>query len=842
MEIAKKYSPQEIEPQISQKWKDKKFFSTHDEAKRPFTILLPPPNVTGMLHIGHALDTYIQDSILRYKKLEGYDVFYIAGMDHAGIATQSKVEDVLYKTQGLTRHDLGREKFIEKVWEWKEEYAARFRKQWAALGLGLDYERERFTLDELSNKAVNKAFIDLYNKGLIYRGVKAINWDPVLKTAISNIEVINQAVEQEMLYIKYPIKNSNDYLTVATVRPETMLSDVAVIYNPNDPRYDHLAGTKIIHPILKTEIPLIADEYAEIEFGTGLMKLSAHAEIDIDLIQKHNLEIIETIDQDGLINAPETQFHGLTREDARQAIKKYLQENQLLEKVEKTVSNVGFSERSKTPVEILIMPQWFVKMRGLADKVLKHLESSDSVNFFPERFKGVLEKWMVNIHDWTISRQLWWGHQIPAWYKGEEMKVQVECPGEGWVRETDVLDTWFSSGLAPFSFLGWPNDDAKLKRYYPTSLLSTGYDIIFFWVARMYFFGLELMGEKPFEQVLCHGIVRDSQGRKMSKSLNNGVDPIKVIEEYGSDALRWFLITNSTAGLDLNYSDEGVKKGWAFANKLWNIARFIQLLPDEEQENPADSWIRDKIHDLKLKVDKAMEKYEFTIIGSEIEKLVLDDFSSKYIELQKVYSNKKQALKHLKKILIIMHPFMPFVTDHLFKELFDKEILEETFDSTKMKCKKRSNNNEVENLIEIITILRRYRETNQISKKEIIYFDSEQKLTDYQIKAIEKLANAQIKANKDFLIAQNNVAIYVEFNDQQKTKYLNELLTKIDFCKAEIARAERILSNENFIKKAPKEKILIEEEKVIMHKNNLEMYEQELKNLESGGKNATIQK
>ncbi|EGV00180.1 valine--tRNA ligase [Mycoplasmopsis columbina] len=828
MTIDKIYNPQNIEPEISKKWKESKVYSQHDETKKPFTILLPPPNVTGMLHIGHALDTYLQDSILRYKKLSGFDVFYVAGMDHAGIATQSKVENVLLQTQGLTKHDLGREKLVSKIWEWKEEYAAKFREQWAALGLALDYDRERFTLDKLSNIAVNKAFIELYNKGMIYRGVKAVNWDPILKTALSNIEVINKSTEQEMLYIKYPIKNSNEYLIIATVRPETMLSDVALIYNPKDERYNKLNLT-VIHPLTKKELPLIADDYTDIEFGSGLMKLSAHAEIDIELIQKHNLEINETIDQDGKINFPNSQFHGLTRQEARSAIKEYLLANNLIEKIETTVSNVGYSERSNAPIEILVMPQWFVKMDSLAQKLLNHLNSEDHVEFFPKRFKETLQKWMENVHDWTISRQLWWGHQIPAWYKNGEIKVQETSPGEGWVQDEDVLDTWFSSGLAPFSFLGWPINNDLINRYYPTSLLVTGYDIIFFWVARMYFFGLELMNQKPFEHVLCHGIVRDSQGRKMSKSLNNGVDPMKVIKEYGSDALRWFLITNSTPGQDINYSDDGVKKGWAFCNKIWNIARYVQTMEDINEDNPADQWMRDKLHKLRRKIEKAMDNYETTIVGSEIEKFVLEDFSSWYIELLKVKPNKKMALKNLGKLLILLHPFLPFITDSLYKNLFNKEISQQTYASAKINCRKQSDNSEVDNLLTTISILRRYRETNGISKKETIYFNPNNILSSYQKEAILKLANAEVKENKDFLIAQDNISLYIEFSKEQKTKYLDELKAKIIFCQNEIKRASNMLNNPNFVQKAPKAKIIAEQEKLTMHQNNLLAYEKELK-------------
>ncbi|KKB26735.1 Valyl-tRNA synthetase [Mycoplasmopsis meleagridis] len=832
----KKYQPSEIEPPISKKWIDKKFFSSHDLSKKPFTILLPPPNVTGQLHIGHAFDTYLQDTILRYKKMDNYDVFYIAGMDHAGIATQSKVENMLLEKFNLTKHDLGRKEFIKKVWEWKDEYAKKFHLQWAALGLGLDYENERFTLDDKSNQAVNKAFIALYRQKLIYRGKKAINWDTKLKTAISNIEVINRSIEQEMLYIKYPLKNSKEYLVIATVRPETMLSDVAVVYNPSDKRYSKYQNKTIIHPLTNKEIPIISDEYIDINFGTGLMKLSAHAEIDIELIQKHNLEINETIDKNGFINYPNSQFDKLSREEARLVIKNYLKENNLIEKIEKVTSNVGYSERSNTPIEILVMPQWFVRMEQLSKMILKHLHSYDAVKFYPSAFIEHLKHWMNNVHDWTISRQLWWGHQIPAWYKNNEIKVQIKSPGKEWKRDEDVLDTWFSSGLAPFSFLGWPSKNNKLERYFPTSLLVTGFDIIFFWIARMYFFSLKLLNKKPFEKVLIHGLIRDKDGRKMSKSLNNGVDPIEIINKYGSDSLRWFLITNSTPGFDINFSEEGVIKGWAICNKLWNIANFIQALPNEENINPADEWMRDNIHELRLKVNKFIDNYEMTIIGAELEKFINETFSSKYIEVLKVAVNKKKVLTNFKKLLVILHPFLPFITDYLYKEIFQSEILEQTFAKVKMKCRKRSNHLEIITAFDLVNILRKYREKNNISKKEIIYFSPLNKLTKYQENVIFKLANCSVKENKDFFISEKNLSLYVMINDNQKEKYIEEINKKISFTNKEILRAQNILNNENFIKKAAPKKIEEEQNKLKEYQSNLRAYQEELKKIMEGNK------
>ncbi|ENY70102.1 Valyl-tRNA synthetase [Mycoplasmopsis bovigenitalium 51080] len=829
MSINNAYEPKKFESKIAKKWKSKKFFSSHDVTKKPFTIILPPPNVTGKLHIGHALNVSIQDAIIRYKKLKGFDVFYVAGMDHAGIATQSKVESNIYKNSGKTRHDFGRDEFLKIIWDWKREYSKTIRTQWEAMGLGLDYQRERFTLDKKSNKAVNNAFIKFYNEGLIYRDIKAVSWDPKLKTALSNIEVITRPTEQNLLYIKYFIENEQNYLTVATVRPETMLSDVAVIFNPKDKRYIHLEGKNVIHPLTGKKIPVIADPHAEIEFGTGLMKLSAHAEVDIDLIKKHNLQVIETIDKNGYINCPNSQFDKLERFLARKKIQEYLSDNGFIEKIEKTTSNVGYSERSGEPIEILVMPQWFVKMEKFNNMIIEHLKSKDSVKFFPKRFKSTLRTWMQNAYDWTISRQLWWGHRIPAWYKDDQIKVQIKSPGEGWQQDNDVLDTWFSSGLAPFSFLGWPNKDPEklLDRYFPTSLLVTGYDIIFFWVARMYFFSLELQNKKPFEQLLLTGLVRDEQGRKMSKSLGNGIDPMQVIDEYGTDALRWFLTTNTTPGFDLRYSTEKVKSAWSLCNKLWNIAKYIQNLPESNQKlSAADKWMNNRLVQLNKSVDNAFKNYELTIVGYELNKFIYNDFSSWYVELLKIQPNKKAALANFKKLLIILHPLLPFITDHLYKLLFNEEILE-----SKPLMLKTINDSKIidtENIIKVVKILRKYREDKQISKKEVLKYCLNIEANEFVLDSITKLANAQYFENKDSMFVDGDLTIYINESEEFKQQYAQELKKKIVFLESEIARAQSMLNNPNFINKAPIEKIQLEKQKLEKFNSELEQYKKEL--------------
>lgn len=825
--MEKIYNHKEVEKNIEKKWQEKRFFMDHDERKKPFSILLPPPNVTGKLHLGHALDSYIPDTIIRYKKLNNFDVFWIAGMDHAGIATQAKVEQTLYETKGLTRHDLGREGFLKLVWDWKDEYAATFRKQWSSLGLALDYSNERFTLDESANNAVLKVFIELYNKGLIYRDVKAINWDPELETALSNIEVVNKPTEQKMYYIKYFIENSEQFLEVATVRTETLLSDVALVYNPEDTRYKHLQGKFAIHPITKRRLPIIEDSYVDKDFGSGVMKLSAHAEVDIEIIKKHNLEILETIDKKGYINAPGSEFDKLERFAAREAIAKYLEINHYLTKVENSISNVGYSDRSKAPIEILVMPQWFVKMDKFASDILNHLKGGKKVEFFPSRFENTLKQWMENVYDWTISRQLWWGHQIPCWYKGNEIKVQIECPGEGWIQDPDVLDTWFSSGLAPFAFLGWPDSDEKLKRYYPGDVLVTGYDLIFFWIARMYLFGLEFQNEKPFKHVLLHGLIRDEQNRKMSKSLNNGIDPMDVVDKYGSDALRWFLIANTTPGMDIRYSPEKIQVAWAMNNKLWNIARYICEMEDNNnyEYTDADKWITNKIIALQNNIDKFMEKYEFTLMCAEVNKFIYNDFSSWYIELIKSNASKKVSLEILKNILIILHPFMPFITDRLFSDIYNEELLENNWP----KLEEFENVEYIDTLIEIISTIRKYREENQISKKEIINYFFDNELNEVAKDIIRKMASAEFKQNNDAIFALNSGNLFIEIDANQKEINKQRLIEKIEKVKFEINRASNMLNNKNFTEKAPIEKVQAEKDKLEKYQEELKIYEEELR-------------
>ena len=822
-----KYNHLLVEKDKNQKWIDHKYFSTHDQSKPPFSIILPPPNVTGKLHLGHAWDGFLQDTMIRYKKLQGYDVCFVPGMDHAGIATQAKVEEKLAQS-GLTKYDLGRRKFLEKALEWKEEYAELIHQQWAKLGLALDYNMERFTLDQAANQAVNQVFIFMYEKGLIYRGVRPINWDPKLKTALSNIEVIAKATKSKMYYVKYYFENSDQYLVVATTRIETIFSDVAIAINPNDQSKIHLVNQKVINPLTKKLLPIITDDYIDINFGTGCMKVSAHATNDIDIILKNNLEIIECINQDGLMNEHGLFTKGLDRQSARKQIFDYLQKANLIERVEEIENNVSYSERSNEVIEILVMPQWFVKMDLLAKQLLDHLDSDQKVKIYPSRFENTLRLWMEDVRDWTISRQLWWGHQIPAWYKDDQIKVQVESPGPDWTRDSDVLDTWFSSALCPFSFLGWPEKTAHLDRYFPTSLLVTGYDIIFFWVARMYFQSLEFMNNLPFKDLLIHGLIRDEQGRKMSKSLGNGIDPMEVIDQYGADALRWFLLTNSAPGQDINYSQTKVEAAWNLNNKLWNIARFIKMMDQTDATiSASDIWIINKLINLKNSIDQKIDKYEFTIIGKELYQFIFNDFSSWYIEFSKVWKNQKIALLVLKNLLILIHPFLPFISDHLYQEIFNAELLEAQFD-----LKPLGQENQVNLMIDVISLIREARATFNLSHKDQIQYCI-QNLKDQSVVAIiDKLANASWKDNNGILFTTNDTVINIylseELKSQEKAK-TNQEITKLE---AEIKRSQMILNNPNFINKAAKEKVQIEQEKYQKYQNQLEILIKKLRNLD----------
>lgn len=840
-----KYNHLIVEKDLQKKWIEKKYFSTSDPLNpNKYTIILPPPNVTGKLHLGHAWGNYIQDTLIRFKKLQGFDVMWVAGTDHAGIATQSKVEKALFK-EGIKARDLSREEFVNHIWKWKETYAAEIRKQWNTLGLALDFSNERFTLDEESNKAVNKVFIDLYNEGLIYKDTKAVNWDPLLQTTISNIEVVSKATKQKMYYIKYFIENSEEFIEIATTRPETIFSDVAVAFNKEDERYQHLLNKFVINPLTKEKLPVITDDYIDKDFGSGLMKVSAHAMADIDIIKANNLAINECINLDGTMNANAQEFVGIERFEARNLIYQRLLNEGAIIKVEETESNIGYSERSEVPVEIMVMSQWFVDMKPLAKALLDNLHSDQAVQFFPPRFEKEMERWMSNVHNWNISRQLKWGHQIPAWYKDDQIKVQVESPGEGWVQDEDVLDTWFSSSLSPFAFLDWPSKNQLTQQRYPTSVLVTGWDILFFWVARMYFQGLHFMKQIPFKHVLLHGLIRDENGVKMTKSLGNGIDPMDVIDQYGSDALRLYLIWNSSPGLDVNFSLEKVAVSWNFLNKIWNIARYIKNLEEDstiESNVQIKDWINFKLDEFQTNIEKNIDKYEFSVIGHEIQNFVYQTFSSSFIEMIKTDFSKKDAQLVLGRLLILLHPFMPFLTDYLYKEILGGELLEQRLAPITLNTNNNFNN--IEELIFVVKTIRQFRNDLEIPSNEIVQYAIPKDFVFDNI--LQNIVFKMAKAQLVDIIEEKSVLIYNEWNvnsnikneviiklsDAIKDKKYKKIKEKINLYQSELKRSTSILNNKNFISKAPADLVEKERKKLAFYESELEELTKEMLQLE----------
>lgn len=695
-EMSSKFQPQEVEAGKYQWWVDSGVFHPNEDPNaEPYSIVIPPPNVTGKLHLGHAWDVTLQDMIIRQKRMQGFDTLWLPGMDHAGIATQAKVEEKL-RGEGVSRYDLGREKFLEQTWEWKEEYASHIREQWAKMGISVDYRRERFTLDKGLSDAVKKVFVTLYEKGLIYRGEYIINWDPKAKTSLSDIEVIHKDVEGAFYHMNYPLADGSGFLEIATTRPETLLGDTAVAVHPDDERYQALIGKTVILPLMNREIPIIADEYVEQDFGTGVVKITpAHDPNDFEVGNRHNLPRINVMNDDATMNELAGKYEGMDRFAARKAIVKDLEEAGLLVKIEKHLHSVGHSERTDVVVEPRLSKQWFVKMGPLAEQAInaQRAEGDNTVNFYPPRFNDAYLRWMENIHDWVISRQLWWGHQIPAWYHKEtgEVYVGMEAPSdiENWTQDPDVLDTWFSSALWPFSTMGWPDEEAAdYKRYYPTNTLVTGYDILTFWVSRMMFQGLEFTGKRPFKNVLIHGLIRDSQGRKMSKSLGNGVDPMEVIEQYGADALRWFLANGSAPGQDVRYSTDKMDAAWNFINKIWNASRYAlmnvgDLTVDQVditgEKTLADKWILTRLNQTIGKVTELFEKFEFGEAGRLLYRFIWDDFCDWYIEMSKetLAGDDEAAKLTTRSILVyvldntlrLLHPIMPFVTEEIWQSV-----------------------------------------------------------------------------------------------------------------------------------------------------------------------------
>ena len=819
--LDKKYNHIEVEKDKYEKWKTNGYFNSGDLSKTPYCIVIPPPNVTGKLHLGHAWDTTLQDIIIRYKRMQGYDCLWLPGMDHAGIATQAKV-DARLRSEGINPRSLTREQWLEKAWSWKEEYANTIHTQWARLGLSLDYNKERFTLDDGLNYAVRKVFVDLYNKGLIYRGERIINWDPVQMTALSSEEVIYKEDKGAFYHIKYYIEGTDEYLDVATTRPETLFGDTAVAVNPKDERYTKYLGKNVILPIMNKPIPIITDEHADPEFGTGVVKITpAHDPNDFEVGIRHNLERITIMNPDATMNELTGKYQGMTREECREALLKDLHDQNLLISIEEMTHSVGHSERSDAVIEPYLSKQWFVKMRPLADAVLTNQKNKDTkVNFIPERFEKIMNHWMEITYDWCISRQLWWGHRIPVWYRGEEVYCGMEEPsGEGWTQDPDVLDTWFSSALWPFSTLGWPNNTADFERYFPNDCLVTGYDIIPFWVNRMTFQSLEFTGTRPFKDCLIHGLIRDKQGRKMSKSLGNGVDPMDVIEKYGCDSLRFFLATSTASGMDLRYDEEKVSSTWNFINKLWNASRFVLMNIEDltiekfninENLSLSDKWILTKSNNLIKNIKKHMDNYEFNVVGSELYSFIWDDFCDWYIELSKINMNNttKSVLCHiLTEILKMLHPFMPYVTEEIYQMLPIKDS--ETIMLSPYPVFKEEltfpESIELDNIIEFIVKVRNIKQEHQIPKEAKVCFNGNN--TDIILKLL-KVNNDNIisSSNEEGIsIKTNNYEIkYIFDTSTSKELELDNLIKEKDKLISSIERRKKLLSNENYVAKAPK--------------------------------------
>lgn len=848
-----KYDPSTIETGRYQFWLEGKFFqATHDPNKKPYTVVIPPPNVTGKLHIGHAWDGTLQDIITRIKRMQGYDVLYLPGMDHAGIATQAKVEAKL-REEGTSRYDLGREKFLEKAWEWKESYASFIRKQWEKLGLGLDYSRERFTLDQGLSEAVKEVFVQLYQEGLIYRGEYIINWDPVTQTALSDIEVIHKEVTGHFYHMKYPLKDGSGHIEIATTRPETMLGDTAVAVHPKDERYQHLIGKKVILPIVGREIEIIADDYVDREFGSGVVKITpAHDPNDFEVGNRHDLERILVMNEDGTMNENADKYEGMDRFECRKQIVQDLQEQGVLFKIEEHVHSVGHSERSGAVVEPYLSTQWFVKMQPLADEAVKLQQNqAEKVNFVPERFEGTYLRWMDNIRDWCISRQLWWGHRIPAWYHKDtgEIYVGKEAPADldHWEQDTDVLDTWFSSGLWPFSTLNWPDtEDKEFNRYFPTSTLVTGYDIIFFWVARMIFQSKHFTNQRPFDDVLIHGLVRDAEGRKMSKSLGNGVDPMDVIDKYGADSLRYFLATGSTPGQDLRFHWEKVESTWNFINKIWNASRFVLMntegmtLQDIDltlDKNVADHWILTRLNETINQVNRHTDRYDFGEAGRYLYNFIWDDFCDWYIEMAKLplYGDDEAAKQSTRSILVyvldqilrMLHPFMPFVTEEIWQHLphEGESITQAVWPKVNEAYTNKQAASEMQRLVAIIRSVRNIRaEVDTPLSKPIVLV----------IKPDHANIAEQLESNRHYIerfCNTNELTIHLNSEVPEKSmsaivtgaelylplaglidveKEIERLTAELEKLNKEVDRVQKKLSNEGFIKKAP-EKVVAEE-------------------------------
>ena len=875
--LATTYNPKDFEERIYKTWEEKKYFTpVVDKTKKPFSIVMPPPNITGRLHLGHALDNTLQDMLIRFKRMQGYCTLWLPGQDHASIATEVKVENELLK-QGLVKKEMGREAFLEKVWEWSDEYRGHIREQLKKMGVSADFSREAFTMDENLNKAVRTVFVKLYNEGLIYQGNRITNWCPKCTTALSDAEIEYEEKEGSFWHINYPLADGSGYLEIATTRPETLLGDTAVAVNPNDDRFKHLIGKTLKLPLTDREIPVVGDDYVDIEFGTGAVKITpAHDPNDFEVGKRHNLPIIRVMDDHGVINELGGKYQGLDRYEARKQMVKDLEEQGLLVKVKPHTHNVGTHDRCGTVIEPIISKQWYVKMESLAKPAIEAVRGGKT-KFVPERFDKIYFNWMENIQDWCISRQLWWGHRIPAYYCDECGHINVsktapekceKCGSTKLHQDEDSLDTWFSSALWPFSTLGWPNMDSEdLKTFYPTNVLVTGYDIIFFWVARMIFSGLECMKQKPFSDILIHGIVRDSQGRKMSKSLGNGIDPLEVIDQYSTDALRFSLVLGISAGNDIRYMPEKLEQASNFANKLWNAAKFVLMNLDGVEKLPKldeidtaklakeDKWIISKLNTLSKEVNENITNYDLGVATQKIYDFIWNEFCDWYIEIVKtrLYGDDKEsklmAQVTLNEVLMnslkLLHPIMPFITEEIYLQLFniDESIMISKFPQFDEKYNFKADEEEIEKLKEIIIGIRNLRASSNVhpsKKTELIFVTTKYKYLINQsegfLKKLGYSENIKVQENKEG-IAQNALSIitdgielYIPFEElvdiEEERKRMEEEKKKVI---AEIERASKMLSNPGFVNKAPEAKINEEKAKLEKYQNMLKNLEERLK-------------
>ena len=871
-ELAKVYDPSVVEERLYNKWLEKKYFHAEvDKTKKPYSIVMPPPNITGQLHMGHALDNTIQDILIRWKRMSGYNTLWVPGIDHASISTEVKVVAQMAK-EGLKKEDIGREKFLERCWAWKEQYGNIILNQLRKLGSSCDWDRVRFTMDEGCSDAVLETFTRLYNKGYIYKGEKLINWCPKCMTTISDAEVNHEDKEGHFWHIKYPIAGEEGrFVELATTRPETMLGDTAVAVHPDDERYKDLVGKNAILPIVNKEIPIIADSYVDREFGTGVVKITpAHDPNDFEVGVRHNLPRINVMNDDGTMNENAGKYQGLDRYEARKQIVKQLEDEGLLVRVENITHAVGVHERCGTVVEPLIKKQWFVKMDELAKPAIECFEKGE-LRFIPDRFGKIYLHWLNNIHDWCISRQLWWGHRIPAYYCDECGEVVVaksmpdKCPKCGctsFKQDEDTLDTWFSSALWPFSTLGWPKKTEELEQFYPTSTMVTGYDIIFFWVIRMVFSGMEQMGEVPFKDVYIHGLIRDEQGRKFSKSLGNGIDPLEVIEKYGADPLRLMLITGNTAGNDMRFFYERLENSRNFLNKLWNASRFILMNLDEDESNslimltPADKWIISKVNTLAKEVEENLENYDLGLAASKIQDFLWDEYCDWYIEMVKprLYNKddktRKAALWTLKEVLInalkLLHPFMPFITEELFTNLQSKEetIMLSKWPEYREEWNFKDEEKEIDAIKEAVRAIRNVRaEMNVVpSKKTKVYVVSDDeyvrmvfKRSEVFFKTLAYASEVYVQEDKNGIgddavsCVIHNATIYMPFAELvDVAKELERLNGEKAKMLKEIERVEKKLSNESFVAKAPQKVVDEEKAKGEKYKDMLKQIEERI--------------